>query len=151
SGLSAPETVIWSGLVPAAMLYKTAMAVRAGYWRLPLVGAKAAAARVISVGNLTLGGNAKTPFTLYLARKLVEHGMRTAIASRGYGGSRGSGPAVLVSGGRPLLSVEEAGDEAVMMARAFDGPLAIARRRLDAINLLQQQGELDLVVLDDAF
>lgn len=151
SGLSAPEKAVWSALVPAALLYRAAMALRAGFWRIPLFGAKAAATRVISVGNLTVGGNAKTPFTLYLARKLIEHGMRTGIVSRGYGGTRGSGPAVLVSDGQVRLSVEEAGDEAVMMARAFDGPLAIARRRIDAITLLEQLGELDAVVLDDAF
>jgi len=151
SGLSAPEVAVWSATVPAAILYQAAMALRAGLRRVPLFGAKAAGTRVISVGNLTVGGNAKTPFTLYLARKLIDHGMRTGIVSRGYGGSRGSGPAVLVSDGRVRLPVEEAGDEAVMMARAFDGPVAIARRRIDAINLLQQLGELDAVVLDDAF
>jgi tetraacyldisaccharide 4'-kinase len=64
----------------------------------------------------------------------------------------GSGAAVLVSNGHTvLLSAEEAGDEAVMMARAFDGPVAIARRRIDAINLLKGLGEVDAVVLDDAF
>jgi len=39
----------------------------------------------------------------------------------------------------------------VMMARAFQGPVAIARRRIAAINLLKQTGPLDAVVLDDAY
>jgi tetraacyldisaccharide 4'-kinase len=153
SDLSAMDKVVWSAMVPAAAVYKAAMAVRAGFWRLPRLQHKAADVRVISVGNLTVGGNAKTPFTLYLARKLCEHGVRTAILSRGYGGTLGSGPAVMVSDGRRVrLSAEEAGDEAVMMARAFDGPVAIARRRIDAINLLRQEiGALDVVVLDDGF
>jgi tetraacyldisaccharide 4'-kinase len=152
SGLSTPEQLVWSAAVPAAILYEAAMAVRAGLWLIPGLGKKVAGARVISVGNLTVGGNAKTPFTLYLARKLIEHGMRTGIVSRGFGGTLGSGRAALVSDGQAVrLSVEEAGDEAVMMARAFDGPLAIARRRIDAINLLKGLGELDAVVLDDAF
>ena len=39
-----------------------------------------------------------------------------------------------------------------MMARAFDGPIAVARRRIDGIDLAQQRvGALDAVVLDDAF
>jgi tetraacyldisaccharide 4'-kinase len=152
SDLSLAEKLVWSAMVPAAAAYKTAMALRAGLWRLPGLR-QAADMRVISVGNLTVGGNAKTPFCLYLARKLAERGLRTAIVSRGYGGSRGSGAPVIVSDGRTLrLSAEEAGDEAVMMARAFDGPVAIAHRRLDAINLLKQQiGALDLVILDDGF
>jgi len=153
SDLSALDRLLWSAMVPAAAVYQAAMAARAGFWRLPRLKQRAADVRVISVGNLTVGGNAKTPFTLYLARKLSENGVRTAIVSRGYGGSLGSGAAVMVSDGRSVrLSAEEAGDEAVMMARAFDGPVAIARRRIDAINLLQQQiGALDVVVLDDGF
>ncbi|SRR5579875_609881 len=152
SDLSAIEKLVWSAMVPAAVAYKTAMALRAGFWRLPGLR-QTADVRVISVGNLTVGGNAKTPFCLYLARKLVERGVRTAIVSRGYGGSRGSGAPVIVSDGRTVrLSVEEAGDEAVMTARAFAGPVAIARHRLDAINLLKEQlGELDVVILDDGF
>ncbi len=152
SGLSAGEKIVWSAMVPAAIFYRAATAARAGWWRLPRRRSKAQGVRVISVGNLTVGGNAKTPFTLYLARKLMEHGVSTAIVSRGYGGSLGSGPAALVSDGDTVrLSAEQAGDEAVMMARAFGGPVAIARRRLDAINLLQQLGPLDTVVLDDGF
>jgi tetraacyldisaccharide 4'-kinase len=150
--LSVIERIMWSAMVPAAAAYRAAMALRAGFWRLPGLR-QAADVRVISVGNLTVGGNAKTPFCLYLARKLAEHGAGTAIVSRGYGGSLGSGAPVLVSDGRSVrLSAEEAGDEAVMMARAFDGPVAIARWRIDAINLLKQHhAALEIVILDDGF
>jgi len=152
TGLSVPEKLVWSATIPAALLYQAATALRAGIWRIPSLKKKVAGTRVISVGNLTVGGNAKTPFTLYLARKLMEHGRHTGIVSRGYGGTLGSGDAVLVSDGRAVrLSAEQAGDEAVMMARTFEGPIAIARRRLDAITLLKQIAELDAVVLDDAF
>jgi tetraacyldisaccharide 4'-kinase len=152
SDLSAAEKIVWSAMVPAATLFKAATALRARFWRLPLLQRKVAGTRVISVGNLTVGGNAKTPFTLYLARKLADQGMRTAIVSRGYGGTLGSGRAVLVSDGRAVrLSAEQAGDEPVMMARAFSGPVAIGRRRIDAINLLKKLGPLDAVVMDDAF
>ena len=152
TGLSVPDKLIWSATIPAALLYTAATALRAGIWRIPSLKKKVAGTRVISVGNLTVGGNAKTPFTLYLARKLMDHGQHTGIVSRGYGGTLGSGDAVLVSDGRGVrLSAEQAGDEAVMMARTFQGPIAIARRRLDAITLIKQIAELDAVVLDDAF
>ncbi|MFZ0889097.1 MAG: tetraacyldisaccharide 4'-kinase, partial [Candidatus Binataceae bacterium] len=39
----------------------------------------------------------------------------------------------------------------IMMARRFQGPIAVARRRIDAIRLLERHGRLDAVVLDDAF
>ena len=40
--------------------------------------------RVISVGNLTLGGTGKTPFTQWLAQWYQQHGWRVAVLSRGY-------------------------------------------------------------------
>lgn len=41
--------------------------------------------KVISVGNITLGGTGKTPFVLYLAEKLKSNGFKPAIILRGYG------------------------------------------------------------------
>ena len=150
SPLRAPAAALWAGLVPLSLAYGGAMAVRAGFWR--LFQRKIAGVRVVSIGNLTVGGNGKTPFTLYLASQLQRCGLRTAIVSRGFGGTCGGGPAVLVAdGGRCFLNVREAGDEAVMMARTFTGPIAIAKRRAEAIALLCQRGPLDVVVLDDAF
>lgn len=148
--LSPPAAAIWAGTVPLSLAYSGAMALRAGFWR--LFQRKIAGVRVVSIGNLTVGGNGKTPFALYLARQLRQRGVRTAIVSRGFGGTRGGGPAFLVAdGGKCFLSAQEAGDEAVMMARTFAGPIAIAKRRADAIALLQRRGPLDVVVLDDAF
>jgi tetraacyldisaccharide 4'-kinase len=108
---------------------------------------------VVSVGNLTLGGNAKTPFTLFLASRLRARGLRIAIVSRGWGRTASAERATLVSDGARLFAgPNEAGDEAMMMAKSFDGPIAVARRRFDGIELIEQRlGPLDAVVLDDAF
>jgi tetraacyldisaccharide 4'-kinase len=111
----------------------------------------------ISVGNLTVGGNGKTPFTLFLARLLREHGIAGGIVSRGWGRRSHGPPAAIVSdGARVLLDVHRAGDEPLMMAKSFDGPIAIGRRRADAIAMLDEymraRGQpLDMVILDDAF
>ncbi len=40
---------------------------------------------VISIGNITVGGTGKTPFTIYLARKIMARGKKSAILMRGYG------------------------------------------------------------------
>ena len=40
---------------------------------------------VISVGNLTVGGTGKTPFSAWLVRKLKEQGESPALVARGYG------------------------------------------------------------------
>jgi tetraacyldisaccharide 4'-kinase len=148
--LALPQRLLWSALVPAAGIYRIGLAARAIWWKRMKHRARPL---VVSVGNLTVGGNAKTPFTLFLACRLRMRGMRVAIVSRGWGRKDESGRATLVSDGESLLAgPEEAGDEAVMMAKSFAGPIAIARRRIHAIELIEQRlGGIDVVVLDDAF
>src|SRR5712692_2000785 len=138
---------LWAALTPASALYSVALAIRERWW--PMM-ARHAGVTTMSVGNLTVGGNGKTPFTLFLAARLRAQGLNVGIVSRGWG-RRGSGAQLVSDGPRILLGPDEAGDEPVMMAKSFDGPIAIARRRIDAIRLLQKLGRLDLVLLDDGF
>jgi tetraacyldisaccharide 4'-kinase len=58
---------------------------------------------------------------------------------------------MVCDGRKVLLTPEQAGDEAVMMARRFGGPVAVARRRIDGIELLERNANIDAAVLDDAF
>ncbi|MGA8057174.1 MAG: tetraacyldisaccharide 4'-kinase [Candidatus Binataceae bacterium] len=150
SDLALHKRVLWAALVPAAGVYRVALAARALWWRRMK---RRAHPLVVSVGNLTLGGNAKTPFTLFLASRLRMRGLRVAIVSRGWGRTPSAERAILVSDDERLLAgPDQAGDEAVMMAKSFGGPIAVARRRIDGIELVEQRlGALDAVVLDDAF
>ncbi|MGD2123966.1 MAG: tetraacyldisaccharide 4'-kinase [Gemmatimonadota bacterium] len=40
---------------------------------------------VISVGNLTVGGSGKTPFSAWLVKELCQRGQKPALVARGYG------------------------------------------------------------------
>jgi tetraacyldisaccharide 4'-kinase len=138
---------LWAALTPASVLYSAALAARERWWR---HHASDAEVPTISVGNLTVGGNGKTPFTLFLASRLHARGLAVAIISRGWGGA--SDTAALVSDGRNILmSPRMAGDEPVMMARSFGGPIAVARRRIDAAKMLRAHGHFDAFILDDGF
>jgi len=139
---------LWAALAPAAALYSGALSVRARWWR---TKSARAAATVISVGNLTVGGNGKTPFTLFLASRMHARGLKVAIVSRGWGRAVDRGNPVLVSDGTRLVSPREAGDEPVMMAKSFAGPIAVARHRIDAIRLLSARDHFDAFILDDGF
>lgn len=140
---------LWAALTPGAAAYRLVLRARSMYWR---GRSRHPGLLTISVGNLTVGGNGKTPFTLFLARRLRGLGLRVGIVSRGYGRRRRDAGALLVSDGERLLSTtDEAGDEPVMLARLFGGPVAVALRREDAIALLRQRSPVDAVVLDDAF
>src|SRR5260370_2318642 len=104
--------------------------------------ARHAGVTTISVGNLTVGGNGKTPFTLFLAARLRARGLNVGIVSRGWG-RRGSGAQLVSDGPRILLGPDEACDEPVMMAKALDGPIAASRPPIDPINRLSTPFPLD--------
>jgi tetraacyldisaccharide 4'-kinase len=139
----------WVGLAAAAGFYRVGVGARRLYWRMMK---RQPPVLTVSVGNLTVGGTGKTPFTLFLARRLQSQGLRVAIVSRGYGRARSKARARLIAdGGNLKVSPEDAGDEPAMMAKMFTGPIAVARRRIDAIELLAKLGPLDAVILDDGF
>ena len=147
--LAALEWPLWAALTPLSALYAVALALRSRWWH---GMARTAPVTTISVGNLTVGGNGKTPFTLFLATRLRQRGYRVAIVSRGYGRRASPQAAILVAdGGAVFMDAAAAGDEPAMMAHAFDGPIAVARRRLDAITMLAARAPLDVIILDDAF
>jgi tetraacyldisaccharide 4'-kinase len=139
----------WAGLAVASGVYRVGVAVRDLYWRRKKLRTPVL---TVSVGNLTVGGTGKTPFTLFLANRLQRHGLRVGIVSRGYGRTRSRVRTELVAdGGKLTISAEEAGDEPTMMARSFTGPIAVAHRRVNGIERLLRLGPLDAVILDDAF
>jgi tetraacyldisaccharide 4'-kinase len=107
-------------------------------------------ARVVSVGNLTVGGSGKTPFTLWLAQRLAARGRRVAIVARGYRKRR---PGVVVVGrdGTPLVSARDGGDEAVLLARRFAGPVVVGEDRVAAAREACATFGAELIVLDDGF
>jgi len=115
----------------------------------------------VSVGNLALGGRAKTPVVAALARHAIAAGLRPAVLSRGYrGGVRdrdepsvacdsGDGPPWL----RPTAArAAELGDEPAWLAAALPGvPVGVHRRRDRAADAVLASHDVDLFLLDDGF
>jgi tetraacyldisaccharide-1-P 4'-kinase len=73
---------------------------------------------VISVGNLSVGGNGKTPIVAHLALWLVAEDESPTILSRGYGRRRVEPGVTVVSDGAAILgNLDSSGDEPLMLAR----------------------------------
>lgn len=106
---------------------------------------------IVSVGNLTLGGTGKTTTTRALARELLARGVRPGIVLRGHRRKDETG-AMLVADAQALLSsVDEAGDEATMLARTIPGcPVAVGKRREEVVELLAETGA-QVALLDDGY
>ncbi|HYA34132.1 MAG TPA: tetraacyldisaccharide 4'-kinase [Candidatus Binataceae bacterium] len=139
---------LWMGTIPLAMAYRVGLGARSLFWRAMRKGTDV---RTVSVGNLTVGGNGKTPFTLFLANRLAARGLRVGIVSRGFAGTNRARAAMVSDGREIMMTPEESGDEPIMMAKSFSGPVAIAKRRIDGIRLLKEAANPDIVILDDAF
>ncbi|MBH0202649.1 MAG: tetraacyldisaccharide 4'-kinase [Nitrospira sp.] len=108
--------------------------------------------RVVSVGNLTVGGTGKTPIVILLTEWLLSKGQRVAILSRGY--KRTSiVPYLLVSNGsRMLAGPSEAGDEPFLMAqRCPRAVVAVGADRVALGRWVLEQYPIDCIVLDDGF
>jgi tetraacyldisaccharide 4'-kinase len=136
-------------LRPLSSLFGLGVGLRGLGYRIGVLRAQRAAIPVVSVGNLAVGGTGKTPLTLWLARALAAQGLRTAIVSRGYGGAA-HGVTVVSRGEGPAAGPEQVGDEAVMLAKSFAGPVITAARRIDGAAAAAQLG-CAVVVLDDGF
>ena len=108
--------------------------------------------RVVSVGNLTVGGTGKTPIVILLTQWLLARGQRVAILSRGY--KRAStGPQLLVSNGSKLFADSSAaGDEPFLIAqRCPHAIVAVGADRVALGRWVLEQYPVDCIVLDDGF
>ncbi len=106
--------------------------------------------RIVSVGNVNVGGTGKTPAVLHLAETLVRAGSKVGILTRGYG--RRSKESLTFTGQEPLPSVEDAGDEPLLLARRCPQARVLvgADRRALARRARDEFG-LEVVLLDDGF
>jgi len=102
---------------------------------------------VICVGNITVGGTGKTPFTEYLV-ELLQTRFKVAVLSRGY--KRTSSGFTIVAA---ASTVSEAGDEPLQIARKYpDAVVAVDRNRKNGIKqIIKLFPEIEVILLDDAF
>jgi len=107
---------------------------------------------VISIGNIAVGGRAKTPMTARVVRVLLGAGERPAVLSRGYGRERASDAPVVVRDGAGVhASVREAGDEPMMLAEQLDGAIVVVHRERARAGALAAEMGATVHVLDDGF
>jgi len=143
---------LWSGhsalyilLLPFSWLYGLVTSIiRLSYvrgwrkaWRAPVP--------VIIVGNLTVGGNGKTPVAVWLVQALQQRGLRPGVVSRGYGGKADHYPLLL----NDQTSTQQAGDEPVLIYQRTGAPVAVSPVRKEAVQALLSGGDIDIVITDD--
>jgi tetraacyldisaccharide 4'-kinase len=100
---------------------------------------------VIVVGNITVGGTGKTPLVAWLADYLKARGYKPGIISRGYGGKARTWPQQV----RPDSDPKAVGDEAILLSRRTNCPMAVGPDRFQAGKALLENADCDILLSDD--
>ena len=107
---------------------------------------------VISVGNLDVGGVAKTPTAAWLASGLRRRGHRVALASRGYGREGGERVEIVSDGTHVRSTVAESGDEPWLLAAHAPGVPVLVGPKRDLVGLRAMAAfGTQVLILDDGF
>lgn len=138
-------------LLPFGALYAAGIRLRSLAYRRGWFKSFPACVPVISVGNITAGGTGKTPLVQLLAGWLRDEGLRPAVLSRGYGGTRSLRDVLVLEPGcdpDPL----QAGDEPCLLARNLPGvPVLVSPDRVASAKLATGRLGAGLLLLDDGF
>ena len=143
---------VWQGrgalawlLCPLSVLHYLGYSGRRALYALGVLRQTRLDVPVVVIGNLYVGGTGKTPLTIELVRALAARGWRPGIVSRGYGAAGAVARIVM-----PDDSAREVGDEPLLMAQSTPAPVAVARSRAAAAQLLRaRHPECDVLVADD--
>jgi tetraacyldisaccharide 4'-kinase len=122
-------------LWPLSLVYGGHVRARAWLYKNGWLKQKHLRGKVISIGNLTVGGTGKTPMVLWLAEHFLAEGKRVAILSRGYRGAGGTS------------------DEVELMKHRLQGRVAfgVGKNRFAEGHRIEQQQPVDVFLLDDGF
>lgn len=129
-------------LFPLQLIYCFIITVRNLYYDI-FKKSKTLDTKVISIGNINLGGTGKTPFLIYLLDILSKKHKKILLLSRGYG-SKKSGE---------LFDIDGFSDEGRLIKNRFsDIVIWTGRDRIKSYNDYKEKyGIPEVVILDDGF
>lgn len=123
-------TVLKPILYAISLIYAVAISVRGLLYKAGLFASSRVPIKIISVGNLTLGGTGKTPFVITLARILKDQlHKEMAILIRGYGWD----------------------EQALLKKKLLDIPILVGKDRAKSAHRAIRLYGVDTALLDDGF
>jgi len=137
-------------LAPLVPLYSVIISLRNLFFDKSVFKTVKVNAKVISVGNINVGGSGKTPLVIYVTNLLKNAGFKVGVLSRGYG-RKSHGYKLVCKGNEILTSVEECGDEIYHTALECKVPAAVSENRVKGARKFIEEAQIDLIMLDDAF
>ena len=132
-------------LGPLSVLFCLISGVRRSLFRAGIKTSSKPDAFIIVVGNITVGGNGKTPVVLAVVEHFKTQGVLVGVLSRGYGGTMTAHPH-LVS---PNDDASVVGDEPSLIARRAGVPVVIDPIRARGAAKLADELGCKVIVCDD--
>lgn len=106
---------------------------------------------VISIGNISFGGEGKTPVVISLARFFIQKGIKPAILIRGYKGRKELMGEIVSERRIKKEDWEEVGDEALLISGNVPGAIVlVGKNRVNSALKAIEMGA-KLIILDDGF
>lgn len=130
--------------IPLSFLTKIYVTIKRKLYLWNILKTKEVPVPVIVVGNITVGGTGKTPVTIYISKLLQKHNFKPGIICRGYLG-KAKNPLVVEKNS----SHHDVGDEALLLTKLTDVPVAIGKNRVKAAELLLKNYDVDIIISDD--
>lgn len=137
--------VVTLTLLPLSWLFAAVVSFRRYLYHVGIISHAKIVTPVVVVGNITAGGTGKTPFVIWLAAFLKSRGYRPGIVSRGVGGKRHRQPHWV----SVTSSVQEVGDEALLLAQQTHCPVVICTDRASAAKYLLSRSDCNIIISDD--
>jgi len=133
-------------MMPLSLLFYLLSSLRRIAYRIGVFRSVRLPVTTIVVGNITLGGNGKTPVVIALYQLLESKGYKPAIITRGYKSGNENKIQLLSAGGTD----SRAGDEANMLSEICRCPIGVGSRRAAAArSILEKFPEVDVILSDD--
>ncbi len=132
-------------LLPFSFLFWLISTIRRFLFQSGIISAYKAPVPVVIVGNLSVGGNGKTPVVIWLVQQLQARGLTCGVISRGYGSRSDVYPLLVNAETDPI----QGGDEPVLIAKRTGAPVCISPNRRQAVELLLSRYSCDVIISDD--
>ncbi len=138
-------------LLPLSWLYRSLVACRNFFYDKKIFATVRVPAKVVSIGNLNVGGSGKTPTAAFLANALLARGYRVALVARGYGRTQRN-DCIVSDGHTVLATIHEAGDEPLLLAQQCPGAIiVVAENKTRAAQIAAERFQPHFILVDDGF
>lgn len=127
-------------------VFATGVSARNALYSRHMLPSRRLAGAVISIGNLSVGGSGKTPFTIALGELLKARNIKFDVLSRGYGRKTKGVLEVNPSG-----ASQDFGDEPLLIARRLNVPVVVGEDRYAAGSFAENKFKSEFHLLDDGF